>query len=146
MSNKETSKRFAELFRQLQQSPTYRIEGLKVEISEQIYQAMQRGHISNAELARRLGKSRAYVTKILSGNVNFTLETLVIITAALNYELKFEMTPRSMIDSWASVPAIQTTRRALNWRDQDYIKLVVNNTNPHKFAQERNHVPISAAA
>lgn len=146
MNNKGTSERFAELFHKLQQSPTYRIEGLKVEISEQIYLAMQRDDVSNAELARRLGKSRAYVTKILSGNVNFTLETLVAIAEALNYEVKFEMTPKSTLDAWASIPAIQPPRRAVKWRDQNYIRLVDNNTNPPQPAQENNHDPIPIAA
>ncbi|NOT58889.1 MAG: helix-turn-helix transcriptional regulator [Acidobacteria bacterium] len=87
MSSDKTTERFAQLFQRIEKTPSYRVEGLKVEVAEQIYLAMQRGGINNAELARRLGKSRAYVTKVLSGNVNFTLETLVTIGDALNCEI-----------------------------------------------------------
>ena len=94
MIEKRLSSRFAELMRQVHDSPTFKIEGLKVEIAEQIYLAMERNKISNSELARRMGKSRAYITKILRGNVNFTLETLVAISNALQMDIKFEFTAR----------------------------------------------------
>ena len=58
------TERFADLFHEIEQSDVYHIEGVKVEIAEQIYLAMKQQAVSNAELARRLAKSRAYVTKV----------------------------------------------------------------------------------
>ncbi|MDQ3133801.1 MAG: helix-turn-helix transcriptional regulator [Acidobacteriota bacterium] len=72
-----TSDCFANLFKRFEQSDAYHIDGAKLEISEQIYLAMEQQGVSNAELARRLSKSRAYITKVLQGNVNFTIESLV---------------------------------------------------------------------
>ena len=95
MSSKNTAERFAQLFQRIEKTPVYRVEGLKVEIAEQIYLAMQKDGINNAELARRLGKSRPYVTKVLSGNVNFTLETLVNIGDALNCEISLGLKPKA---------------------------------------------------
>ncbi|MBK9706913.1 MAG: helix-turn-helix transcriptional regulator [Acidobacteria bacterium] len=94
MIEKRSSRRFSDLIRQIQESPGFKVEELKVEIAEQIYLAMERNKISNSELARRMGKSRAYITKILRGNVNFTLETLVAISNALQMDIKFEFTAR----------------------------------------------------
>ncbi len=88
-----TSDRFANLFKQLEQSDTYHIDGAKVEIAEQIYLAMEQQGVSNAELARRLGKSRAYITKVLQGNVNFTIESLVKIARALGHKFDFQFAP-----------------------------------------------------
>jgi transcriptional regulator with XRE-family HTH domain len=83
------AEQFATVFGQVKNSESYQIDYAKVEISEQIYQAMEAQGISKAELARRLGKSRAYLTKMLQGNVNFTIATLVKVAMALN--CKFEL-------------------------------------------------------
>jgi len=82
-------KQFTDLLAKYEQDADYVLGGLKVEMSEKIYSAMETRGVSQAELARRLGKSRAYITKILQGNVNFTLETLSKISQALDCELNF---------------------------------------------------------
>ena len=89
--HKTTAKRFADLLQSAEQSDRFRIDGLKVEISEQIYEAMNQQGISNADLARRLGKSRAYITKLLRGTTNFTLESLVRIGRALSNEVEINL-------------------------------------------------------
>ncbi len=90
-----TSNRFSNLFKQLEQSDTYHIDAAKLEISEQIYLAMEQQGVTNAELARRLGKSRAYITKVLQGNVNFTIESLVKIARALGHKFDFQFAPEN---------------------------------------------------
>lgn len=97
------SERAAALFARLRSTATYQVEGLKVELAEQIYQAMQEQKISNAELARRLNTSRAYITKILQGDVNFTLETLGGIAHALDCEFNIELKPRVAKSHWTEV-------------------------------------------
>lgn len=87
--------RFADLLQRAELSDAYQIVRLKVEISERIYNAMKQQGVSNAELARRLGKSRAYVTKLLRGTTNFTLESLVRIGRALSCEVEFELLPKA---------------------------------------------------
>ena len=91
---KTASERFADLLQRAELSDAYQIDRLKVEISERIYNAMNQQGVSNAELARRLGKSRAYVTKLLRGTTNFTLESLVRIGRALSCEVEFELLPK----------------------------------------------------
>ncbi len=88
-------KQFADLLAKYEQDADYILGGLKVEMSEKIYSAMEKRGVSQAELARRLGKSRAYISKILQGNVNFTLETLSKISQALDYELNFTFAANS---------------------------------------------------
>ncbi len=89
------TERFADLLERAELSDAYQIDRLKVEISERIYNTMTRQDISNAELARRLGKSRAYITKLLRGTTNFTLESLVRISRALSCEVEFELLPKA---------------------------------------------------
>lgn len=106
---KTTSEQFADLLQRAQQSDTFQIDRLKVEISERIYAAMKQQGTSNAELARRLGKSRAYVTKLLRGTTNFTLESLVRIGWALSCEVEFELLPKA---HRAKAPQLPSSKRS----------------------------------
>lgn len=106
---KTTSEQFADLLQRAQQSDTFQIDRLKVEISERIYAAMKQQGTSNAELARRLGKSRAYVTKLLRGTTNFTLESLVRIGWALSCEVEFELLPKARR---AKAPQLPSSKRS----------------------------------
>lgn len=82
-----SSERLEELVRRLEHSEAYDIEAAKFDISEHIFSVMEGQGVSKANLARKLGKSRAYITKILQGNANFTLESLVRIARALECRL-----------------------------------------------------------
>ena len=92
MSNKKltAAERFAEVIKEMEQDGSLQIDAAKLEISEQVFQLMESKGMSEAEFARRLKVSRAYVNKILQGSTNFTIETLVKIGIALKAEFKFE--------------------------------------------------------
>lgn len=92
--NRTAAERFARMRTELEQSESFTIEVLKIEITEQIYAAMERQGITKAELANRLNKSRQYVTKMLQGTTNLTLESLYRIVQALNCTLNIEIEPK----------------------------------------------------
>jgi transcriptional regulator with XRE-family HTH domain len=58
-------------------------ERLATEITELIARVMDDQGVSRAELASRLGKSRAYVTKMLRHGSNLTVHTIADVFAAL---------------------------------------------------------------
>lgn len=74
----------------------YKEERLFLEITERIVGLMEDAHVTKAELARRLGCSPAYITKLLSGSTNFTVNTLVRIGNALGVDLKVSLESKSM--------------------------------------------------
>jgi transcriptional regulator with XRE-family HTH domain len=92
MAKKELSieDRFKGLLDSASKQDTFHVDAAKVELSEQIYIAMNELGVSEAELSRRLGVSRAYVNKVLKGAANLTIESLVKIGLALGRELKFQ--------------------------------------------------------
>lgn len=55
-------------------------------VTENIWEEMQRQGVSKAQLAERLGKSRAYVTQLLNGSRNMTLRSLADICFALGVD------------------------------------------------------------
>jgi len=83
--------------------PAFRTELAILDVAAEIDAALARSGLSRAELARRLGTSRAYVTKILRGNANFTLDSLVRISDALGGELRLRIVPRGTTRSWTEV-------------------------------------------
>jgi len=75
----ETSNFFATMFAEAEDRDEFHVAGVKIEIAEQIYRMMEKRNITQSDLARKLGKNRAYISKILKGTTNFTVETLVLI-------------------------------------------------------------------
>ncbi|MBM3473277.1 MAG: helix-turn-helix transcriptional regulator [Armatimonadetes bacterium] len=70
-------------FEEWDQDPDFILEGVLLAATERICELMDKHDVSRAELARRLGKSRAYVTRVLNGQPNMTLKTLTQIAVAL---------------------------------------------------------------
>lgn len=62
-------------------------EELIVQVTELIAVAMEQGGVSKSVLAKRLGKSPAFVTQLLAGNANMTLRTIADLFTALGLEL-----------------------------------------------------------
>jgi transcriptional regulator with XRE-family HTH domain len=107
---------FSELFRKAEQSPEFWVETAIIDFTEELTRAMQRGGVSRADLARRLKTSPAYVTKVLRGEANFTMKTMVRLAQALGCELYFKLTPtptRSVTGQHAQTEADQLTERVV---------------------------------
>lgn len=66
---------------------TRRYVDLSEMIAERLDAAMKRQGITNAALARKMGKSRSEVGKWLTGRNNFTLETIAKIETTLGERL-----------------------------------------------------------
>lgn len=79
--------RWNQLVQRVQASPTYGLEGLLLSINEDICSAMEDQRVSRTDLAERLGKSKAWVTKFLGGNRNLTLKTLVHVANTLDLDV-----------------------------------------------------------
>jgi transcriptional regulator with XRE-family HTH domain len=83
----------------LMQDPEFRrllsVEALVAEAAEVIARLMAEQNVSKAGLARRLKKSRAWVTQLLSGKANMTVRTLAEVVYALDAEVKLHAQPPS---------------------------------------------------
>lgn len=62
----------------------YNVEAAKLDFAMDLRRAMERSEISSAQLAERLGVSRPMVSKLLSGDSNVTIETMVKATRRVN--------------------------------------------------------------
>lgn len=77
----------------------FRFEALVLDLTENICKRMAHENISRTEFAKRLSVSPPAVTKILRGNSNFTLKTLLSIADALGQELSVDFKEKEVIAS-----------------------------------------------
>jgi transcriptional regulator with XRE-family HTH domain len=79
---------------ELMSNPEFRkemaIESLVAEAAEAIAVLMEEQNLSKADVARRLGKSRAWVTQLLNGKANMTIRTLAEVTFVLGGEMTIQ--------------------------------------------------------
>lgn len=71
----------------------FKLEELLYDLTEHIYERMVEKNMTQRELARRLGVSDAYISKILKGHPNITLKTLVKLAIALDLDVKIYLEP-----------------------------------------------------
>jgi transcriptional regulator with XRE-family HTH domain len=71
----------------------YRAEGASIEFTNAMVTRMRETGISRSELARKIKANPAYVSKILRGDTNFTLDTMVKIAGALGSEFRCHLQP-----------------------------------------------------
>ena len=88
----------------------YEEERLIVWCLEEIAGAMERAGLTGADIARKLGVSRAHVTQIFRGNRNVTLRTLADLAWACDSRLDVRMEP--LRDGRFISSPVQLVRRA----------------------------------
>lgn len=90
-------KEIMEQMEQDREHQDYRLEKILLNFSAEICAKMEALGINRAELANRLGKSRAFVSKILGCNHNITLKTMDSISHVLGMEIKVQVHERKSI-------------------------------------------------
>ena len=93
MSKPQACKSFKQLFAEARQHPDFYKELAILEFTEELVRAMEHAGVSRSELARRIDRSPAYITKLLRGSANFTLASMTKLALALDMELKLNLVP-----------------------------------------------------
>ncbi|WP_160142011.1 helix-turn-helix domain-containing protein [Nitrincola tapanii] len=94
----------------------YAREELIYNVTEDLLVQMEDLSVSKVELARRLGKSRAYISQMLKGSRNMTLASLSDICFALGLEPRIELhSEASSVDHIKPVHSFATT----NWKTDE---------------------------
>lgn len=78
-----------------QNDPDYEYEVLLLEINRPVSESMNKGNLRNSDVARRLSVSPPFVTRLLRGETNITLKTLVRVANALELKVSIQMRPRT---------------------------------------------------
>jgi transcriptional regulator with XRE-family HTH domain len=90
-----------------------REEQLILEVTEALSEALEREDVTKAELARRLGKSKGFVSQLLAGGRNLTLRTIAGVADALGYDVHVGLVRQVDLDlMWKSPVWLAQDRRA----------------------------------
>ncbi len=65
-----------------------REEELILDVTELLSSALEEKRMTKSELAEKLGKTKGFVTQVLSGNRNLTLRTIADIADALGFRVR----------------------------------------------------------
>lgn len=91
---------YQKLFRDAEASSEYWAEVAIGDFTEEICRLLDEKPTTRAELARRLGTTPAYVTKVLRGNANFTLASMAKIALALGSQVRVHLAPKGSYTIW----------------------------------------------
>jgi hypothetical protein len=103
------------------------IEAFVAEASEAIVRLMAERNVNKAELERRHGKSRAWVTQLLRGRANMTVRTLAEMVHVLGGEAKIQARPwagRSTSAGFGETPQVRGGRKHVT--HEPYRKAITN--------------------
>lgn len=78
---------YKSVFAELQKSIEFSFEAAKLDFALEVKRMMDQGNITNTELAELLGVSKPMISKLLRGDANATIETMVKTSRALGGEL-----------------------------------------------------------
>ena len=84
---------FFEWYNALDTDPEYLAEAAKNFFAVSLERRMQQQGLSKADLARRLETSPAYITKILRGDTNLTIRSMVDLARAVDSALHIHLAP-----------------------------------------------------
>lgn len=88
---------------EMRKSHEYVADNAKLDFAVAIERQLQHQHVARKELASRIDASPAYITKVLRGDGNLTIESMAKISHALDCKLSIHITRSSSQVRWYEV-------------------------------------------
>jgi hypothetical protein len=111
---------FEELFQHAEQDTEYWVELAKLEFTEEMLARMQEAGMKKSQLAVTLGAKPAFVTRLVSGHNNFTLETMVRVARALNCGFRSHLERAGTKACWIDVLKNEPQRHHAVWAPEKF--------------------------
>ena len=99
---------------EFQGDPEYEFDKVAIEVGEQIVARMEELGMTQADLARQMGVSRARISQILRGSDNLTLKSIVAVAIGLDSRVDLQLKatrPAQRLSRRDCRPVIQTRIR-----------------------------------
>jgi transcriptional regulator with XRE-family HTH domain len=106
MAKRVKTKSLTRLVNSMMSSVAYWTEASMLTFTEDLVQLMAVEKVTQAELARRVGVTSAYVSKVLRGNANLTLETMNKLALAMGASVQVHVAPTDKVTRWLEVPSV----------------------------------------
>jgi transcriptional regulator with XRE-family HTH domain len=113
-------KTFKALIREAEKSEGYWTASVVLKFTEDLCQLMENKNISRVELANRLGVSPAYITKVLRGNINLTIDSMVRLARAVGAMAHIHVAPENQEIHWRGY--VKGGKKVIPWGQEVKIK------------------------
>lgn len=90
----DMTQEFEKKFAEIKTRDTYHIETAKLEFADEIYDRMEKLGLNQTQLAEKLGLSKQYVSKLLSGYANPSIATMVKVARRLDCKFAPRLEPK----------------------------------------------------
>jgi len=113
-------------YENLEHDDDFWAESAKLDFAVAMERMMGKSNLTKSDLARRIGSSPAYITKVLRGDSNLTIHTMVKLARAAEGSLHLHISPRNHAVRWfekidgGKTTAQQSAKAAIAW--QHYVK------------------------
>lgn len=94
------AKSFKDRLNSIRQLHSYRVEKVKIEFVRGITRVMRQKGITNSALAEQVGTSNAYITKVLRGDCNFTIDSMVKIAHGIGATIHVHVADNAASVRW----------------------------------------------
>lgn len=127
---------FSAILQDTKSKDAYWVEAAKLDFALEMTRQMKVQSVSRADMAKRLCTSPAYITKLLRGDANLTIESMVKASRVLGCDFHTQIAHRNASVKWFDVhtSTSQVSRanpEALSWA---------------KFVKEHHREPVPVAA
>jgi transcriptional regulator with XRE-family HTH domain len=101
----QVSSRYKEAFEEAKKSPTFWTEKALLDIARRLVARMSDLGLNQKALAEKAGKKPAYVSRVLKGQQNLTVETVATVAHAMGLELDVQFREIEAAQPSATAPA-----------------------------------------
>jgi len=119
---------FKEKLESLKDDFEFRLETLILDLTEKICARMKQREINRTRLSELLNVSPPAVSKILNGNSNFTLRTLLSLSEALGLDLRIDFVEKSSVYCATYSCQLDDSDLRLDWRNYSTVATTLATT------------------
>ncbi|MCK5857858.1 MAG: helix-turn-helix transcriptional regulator [Abyssibacter sp.] len=99
--SRTTYESFDALFSDVERHPGYWAEQIKLELAYELERLLRRRGLNKTAFATVIGTSPSYITKLLRGNVNCTIENMARLVHALGGRVHLRLADTNEVANWA---------------------------------------------
>lgn len=136
--------KYIDFFKQTEESNEHWTEIAISDFTDEVCRLMDEERVSRAELANKIDSSPAYITKVLRGNVNFTLATMTKLARALGTVVRIHLAHKDAVVYWEDEQVTTDTESNIFFEFEERVDngiRFVTIENPHFYTNSDNDLP-----
>lgn len=118
--------KYKDLLKKVKDSHEYWAEVFTLELIDNINELMEEKNINQKELAKKVGTSEAYISKVLNGYENLSINSIAKIAIAFDAAPHVHLASRNVVVEWSERPylndSVDISLRPSNSATHDHVE------------------------